>query len=77
VIVERLMHLQLRAMECERFELGIRREAGEMILREWRAPLTSKRQSSGFATKMRRVPTFACDPQTPRAKPALNGTVEA
>ena len=34
VIVERLVRVQLRAMRCERFELGIRRDAGEMILRE-------------------------------------------
>ncbi|MGO9061911.1 MAG: DNA-primase RepB domain-containing protein [Candidatus Binataceae bacterium] len=34
VIVERLVRVQLRAMGCERFDLGIRREAGEMILRE-------------------------------------------
>ena len=34
VIVERLVRVQLRAMGCERFELGIRRDAGEMILRE-------------------------------------------
>jgi RepB DNA-primase from phage plasmid len=34
VIVERLVRGQLRAMGCERFELGIRRDAGEMILRE-------------------------------------------
>jgi hypothetical protein len=33
-IVERLVRVQLRAMGCDRFELGIRREAGEMILRE-------------------------------------------
>jgi RepB DNA-primase from phage plasmid len=34
VIVERLVRVQLRAMSCERFDLGIRRDAGEMILRE-------------------------------------------
>jgi hypothetical protein len=34
VIVERLVRTQLRAMGCERFDLGIRRDAGEMILRE-------------------------------------------
>ncbi len=34
VIVERLVRGQLRAMGCERFDLGIRRDAGEMILRE-------------------------------------------
>jgi hypothetical protein len=34
VIVERLDRAQLRAMGCERFELGIRRDTGEMILRE-------------------------------------------
>jgi RepB DNA-primase from phage plasmid len=34
VIVKRLVREQLRAMGCERFDLGIRREAGEMILRE-------------------------------------------
>ncbi len=34
VIVERLVRAHLRAMRCERFDLGIRRDAGEMILRE-------------------------------------------
>jgi hypothetical protein len=34
VIVERLVATHLRAMGCERFDLGIRRDAGEMILRE-------------------------------------------
>jgi hypothetical protein len=34
VIVERLVRVQLRAMGCERFDVGIRRDAGEMILRE-------------------------------------------
>ena len=34
VIVERLVREQLRAMGCERVDLGIRRGAGEMILRE-------------------------------------------
>ena len=34
MIVERLVRAQLRAMRCERFDLGIRRDAGEMILRE-------------------------------------------
>ena len=34
VIVERLVRLQLHAMGCERFDLGIKRDAGEMILRE-------------------------------------------
>lgn len=34
VIVMRLVRLQLRAMGCERFDLGIRRTGGEMILRE-------------------------------------------
>jgi hypothetical protein len=34
VIVERLVRAQLRKMGCERFDLGIRRDAGEMILRE-------------------------------------------
>jgi hypothetical protein len=33
-IVERLVRVQLRAMGSERFELGIRRDTGEMILRE-------------------------------------------
>jgi hypothetical protein len=44
VIVERLVRLQLRAMGCERFDVGIKRDAGEMLLRErlagvgrWRA----------------------------------------
>jgi hypothetical protein len=34
VIVERLVRVHLRAMSCERFDVGIRRDAGEMILRE-------------------------------------------
>src|SRR5712692_2068304 len=34
VIVERLVRVQLRAMRCERFDLGVKRDAGEMILRE-------------------------------------------
>jgi RepB DNA-primase from phage plasmid len=33
VIVERLVRIQLRAMGCERFDVGIKR-AGEMVLRE-------------------------------------------
>jgi RepB DNA-primase from phage plasmid len=33
-IVERLVRLQLRAMGCERFDIGIKRDACEMILRE-------------------------------------------
>ncbi len=39
VIVERLVRAQLRAMSCERFDLGIRRDAGEMILREGQGAL--------------------------------------
>src|ERR1700722_4833984 len=34
VIVARVVREQLRAMGCDRFDLGIRRDAGEMILRE-------------------------------------------
>ena len=34
VIVQRLVRAQLRAMGCERFDIGIKRDAGEMILRE-------------------------------------------
>src|SRR3984885_6129152 len=34
VIVKRMVREQLRAMGSERFDLGIRRGAGEMILRE-------------------------------------------
>jgi DNA primase RepB-like protein len=34
VIVKRMVREQLRAMGCEHFDLGIRRDAGEMILRE-------------------------------------------
>jgi RepB DNA-primase from phage plasmid len=34
VVVERLVRIQLRAMGCERFDIGIKRDAGEMILRE-------------------------------------------
>jgi RepB DNA-primase N-terminal domain len=39
VIVERLVRLQLRAMGCERFDIGIKRDAGEMILRERQAAI--------------------------------------
>jgi hypothetical protein len=34
VIVERLVRLQLRAMGCERFYIGNKRDTGEMLLRE-------------------------------------------
>jgi hypothetical protein len=34
VIVERLVHIQLRAMGCDHFDIGIKRDDGEMILRE-------------------------------------------
>jgi hypothetical protein len=34
VIVERKVRIQLRAMGCERFDLGILPDAGETILRE-------------------------------------------
>jgi hypothetical protein len=34
VIVQWLVRVQLRIKECERFEVGIRRDAGGMILRE-------------------------------------------
>ena len=34
VIVQRMVRTQVRAMGCERFDLGIRRETGEMLLRE-------------------------------------------
>ena len=33
MIVERLVRIQLRAMSCDRFDVGIKR-AGEMVLRE-------------------------------------------
>lgn len=39
VIVGRVVREQLRAMGCERFDLGIRRAAGEMILREGQGAL--------------------------------------
>ena len=39
VIVERLVRIQLRAMDCERFDIGIKRDAGEMILKEGQAAL--------------------------------------
>jgi hypothetical protein len=34
MIVERLVRIQLRAMGCDHFGIGIKRDAGEMILRE-------------------------------------------
>ena len=42
VIVGRLVRAQLRAMKCERFDLGIRRDAGEMILREGQGAIEIK-----------------------------------
>jgi hypothetical protein len=39
VIVARLVRAQLRAMGCQRFDLGIKRDAGEMILREGQGPI--------------------------------------
>jgi hypothetical protein len=39
LIVERLVRVQLRAMGCERFDIGIKRDAGEMILRERQAAI--------------------------------------
>src|SRR5713101_7153872 len=42
VIVERLVRVQLRGMGCERFELGIRRDAGGMILREGQGAIDIK-----------------------------------
>ena len=38
-IVERLVRVQLRATGCERFDIGIKRDAGEMILRERQAAI--------------------------------------
>jgi len=39
IIVERLVRIQLRAMGCDHFDLGIKRDAGEMILKEGQAAL--------------------------------------
>jgi hypothetical protein len=39
VIVERLVRAQLRAMGGQRFDLGVRRDGGEMILREGQGAL--------------------------------------
>ena len=39
VIVERLLRTQLRVMASDRLDLGIRRDAGEMILREGRGAI--------------------------------------
>jgi hypothetical protein len=41
VIVERLVRDQLRAMGCERFDLGIRRDAGEMTSGKRLSPMSS------------------------------------
>ena len=42
VIVERLVRMQLRAMGCERFDVGIKRDAGEMILWEGQGALDNE-----------------------------------
>ena len=55
VIVERLVREQLRAMGCERFDLGIRRVAGEMILREGQGAIEIEGAINGFATKTARA----------------------
>jgi hypothetical protein len=55
VIVKPMVLEQLRAMGCERFDFGIRRDAGEMILREGRASSRSRRQSNGCAARMARA----------------------
>ena len=63
VIVERLVRVQLRAMGCERFELGIRRDAGEMILREGQGAIEIEGRSSGCATRMLRALTSTSGPR--------------
>ena len=55
VIVERLVRVQLRAMGCERFDLGIKRDAGEMILHEGQGALEIEATTSGSVTKMLRA----------------------
>jgi hypothetical protein len=49
VIVERLVRGQLRVMGCECFDIGIKRDTGEMILRE--GPARSRQPSSGYANE--------------------------
>jgi hypothetical protein len=39
VIVERLVRVQLHAIGCEHFDIGIKRDAGEVILREGQGTL--------------------------------------
>ena len=62
VIVERLVFVQLRAMGCTRFELGIQRADGEMILREGRLASISTRQSNGFVMKTQKEPMSTSGP---------------
>jgi hypothetical protein len=63
VIVERLVRVQLRAMGCERFDLGIKRDAGEMILREGQGALEIEATTSGSVTKMLRALISTSVPQ--------------
>jgi CHY zinc finger len=63
VIVARLVRGQLRAIGCERFDLGIRRDEGEMILKEEQGLSRLKRRSNGSATRTPRAPIFTSGPQ--------------
>ena len=63
VIVERLVRVQLRAMGCERFDVGIKRDAGEMILREGQGALEIEATIKWLVTKMLRALISTSVPQ--------------
>ncbi len=56
VIVERLVRVQLRAMGCERFDIGIKRDGRrDDSCRKGRAFSISRQPSNGFVTKTPRA----------------------
>jgi hypothetical protein len=65
VVVERLLRVQLRAIGCERFDIGIKRDAGEMILREGQGASEIEATSNGSAMKTPRAFISTSDRQVP------------
>jgi hypothetical protein len=49
-------------MGCERFDIGIKRDAGDMILSEGQGASRSSKPSSGSATRTPNEPTSTSDP---------------
>jgi hypothetical protein len=60
VIVERLVRIQLRAMGCDHFEIGIKHDGGEMILREGQGAVEIEKTIKWFAPRERRRRSHLC-----------------